>query len=280
MKVSIVTLSFNQAAYLERAMRSVLDQDGVDVEYIVVDPGSTDGSRAIADRHADREAGRIIRIYEPDDGPGDGLNKGFARATGDILGYLNADDAYLPGALAEVAAAFAGRGATDVLCGHGLVVDGGDRVLRRFRSAPFGLRRFAFGASVQMQQSTFFRAQAFARTPGFNPANRTCWDAELLMELGLAGARFRIVDRYWSLFRVHAQSITGSGRLNDRYRDDLARMFVRVMGRPPRPSDAWIGRALRLARWGADPVGLAVRLRDRLGGPPAAARVLAAQAGG
>ena len=274
MKVSIVTLSFNQAGYLQHAMRSVLDQQGVDLEYIVVDPGSTDGSRAIIDCHADR----VIRVYEPDNGPGDGLNKGFARASGDVLGYLNADDAYLPGALAEAAAAFARRGRPDVVCGHGLVVDGDGRVLRRFRSAPFGLERFAFGASVQMQQSTFFRADAYARTPGFNAANRTCWDAELLMELGLAGARFRIVDRYWSLFRLHAQSITGSGRLNERYRDDLARMFRRVMGRPPRPSDAWVGRGLRLARWIGDPVGLAVRLRDGLGGPPEASRLLAARA--
>ena len=96
MKFSIVTISFNQAPYLETAIRSVLDQNYPDLEYIIVDPGSTDGSRDIIERFRSRFA-KII--FEPDQGPGDGLNKGFAHATGDILGYLNSDDALLPGAL-------------------------------------------------------------------------------------------------------------------------------------------------------------------------------------
>ena len=96
MKVSVVTVSFNQARFLERAIRSVLGQDYDDIEYIVVDPGSTDGSRAIVERWRDR-IDRII--LEPDRGPPDGLNKGFAAATGEIFAYLNADDALLPGAV-------------------------------------------------------------------------------------------------------------------------------------------------------------------------------------
>lgn len=275
MRISIVTLSFNQAPFLECALESVLRQDHPDVEYIVVDPGSTDGSRDILARYRDRLSALIL---EPDAGPGDGLNKGFARATGEILGYLNADDAYLPGALRETAAEFAGRDRPDVVCGHGLIVDGEGRVTRRMRSAPWSLTRFAYGASVQMQQSTFFRADAFARTPGFNNANRTCWDAELLMELARAGARFRIVDRYWSLFRIYDGSISGSGRLNDRYAEDLDRMFRAVMGRPWTPRDALVAKALRLARWATDPAGLALRLRDQLSGPPPALQQLAARA--
>ena len=93
MKISIVTVSFNQADYLEQAIRSVVEQDYSDIEYIVVDAGSTDGSREIIER--DRIA---TVVFEPDREPADGLNKGFARATGDIFGYINADDAYLPGA--------------------------------------------------------------------------------------------------------------------------------------------------------------------------------------
>ncbi|MCB1155752.1 glycosyltransferase, partial [bacterium] len=88
MKVSVVTLSFNQADYLERAIRSVVEQDHDDIEYIVVDPGSTDGSRDIIERYRDRIA---TVITDPDKGPPDGLNKGFAAATGDIYAYMNAD---------------------------------------------------------------------------------------------------------------------------------------------------------------------------------------------
>jgi glycosyltransferase involved in cell wall biosynthesis len=274
-KISIVTLSFNQARFLERALESVLGQGHPDVEYIVVDPGSTDGSRDILARYAGRLSALIL---EPDAGPGDGLNKGFARATGEIFGYLNADDAYLPGALGEAAAAFAGPGRPDVVCGHGLIVDGAGRVVRRMRSAPWGLKRFAYGASVQMQQSTFFRADAFARTPGFNNANRTCWDAEILLELSRAGARFRIVDRYWSLFRIYDGSISGGGANNPRYAQDLARMFRTVMGRPWTAADTAIAKALRLARWAADPAGLALRLSDQFRGPPASLKALAAKA--
>ena len=272
MKLSIVTLSFNQAPYLERALESVLNQDYGDVEYIVIDPGSTDGSRDILARYADRLSALVL---EPDAGPGDGLNKGFARATGDVLGYLNADDAYLPGAFREAMAAFAAPDRPDVVCGHGYIVDGNGKVTRRMRSAPFGLKRFAYGVSVQMQQSTFFRADAFARTPGFNNDNRTCWDAEILMELARAGARFRIVDRYWSLFRIYEGSISGSGRLNTHYVEDLARMFRTVMGRPRRPADAWVTRGLKLGRWALDPVGLAIRLHDQFSSPPARAQSLA-----
>src|SRR5450432_3341584 len=96
LKVSIVTISFNQAAYLEEAIRSVLDQDHPLVEYIVVDPGSTDGSRDIIERYR----GRIAKVlYEPDQGPADGLNHGFAHATGDVFACLNADDLLLPRAV-------------------------------------------------------------------------------------------------------------------------------------------------------------------------------------
>ena len=93
MKISIVTLSFNQRAYLQEAMDSVLSQDYPNLEYIVVDPGSSDGSRETDQQlWPDRS-----HIFEPDRGAADGLNKGFARATGDVFGFLNADDLLFPG---------------------------------------------------------------------------------------------------------------------------------------------------------------------------------------
>src|SRR3546814_11032429 len=79
MRFSVVTISYNQAKFLRRAIDSVLNQSGVDLEYIVVDPGSSDDSRAIIDSYGDRIG---HRVYEPDQGPADGLNKGFAHATG------------------------------------------------------------------------------------------------------------------------------------------------------------------------------------------------------
>ena len=89
MKISVVTISYNQACYLEQTIISVLNQDYENVEYIVVDPGSTDGSRDIIEKYRNR-----IQhiIYERDVGPADGLNKGFAVATGDVFYFINSDD--------------------------------------------------------------------------------------------------------------------------------------------------------------------------------------------
>lgn len=265
MKVSIVTLSFNQAEFLERAILSVLGQDWPDVEFIVVDPGSTDGSRDIIARHA----ARIARILlEPDGGPADGLNKGFAVATGEVLGYLNADDTLLPGAIRAAAEDLARHPGIDVVVGHGYIVDAAGRVLRRFRSAPFGLWRFAYGASVVMQQSTFFRRRAFVAAGGFNTANRTSWDAELMLRMALAGCRFRLVDGWWSTFTIHDSSISGSGRLNEHYAHDLARYARLALGRDPVLLDrVWCHVAWAI-RWLRDPVGAWQRLSDRLFGPP------------
>jgi glycosyltransferase involved in cell wall biosynthesis len=100
MRISIVTLSYNQRAFLQDAIDSILQQGYPDLEFIVVDPGSTDGSRELF-----RSYGEQIShvIFEPDRGAADGLNKGFGLASGEVFGFLNADDFLLPGALHRVA---------------------------------------------------------------------------------------------------------------------------------------------------------------------------------
>lgn len=90
MKISVVTVSYNQAQFLERAIRSIVEQNQEDLEYIVIDPGSTDESRDIIERYRSNIA-KIV--YEPDSGPAEGLNKGFFHATGEVPGLINADDA-------------------------------------------------------------------------------------------------------------------------------------------------------------------------------------------
>lgn len=265
MKVSVVTLSFNQGAFLERAICSVLGQDHDDIEYIVVDPGSTDGSRDVIARWRHR----ITKVIEePDRGPADGLNKGFAAATGDIHAYLNADDVLLPGAIREAVATFERHPDAGIVAGHGFIVDADGKAIRRFRSAPFTPRRFVFGAGVVMQQSTFFRASAFRATDGFNVENRTSWDAELLLDMALAGVRIRVVEGYWSLFTIHADSISGSQRRADESFANHRRYFRRVMGRDRRPSDRVFFTLARIWRWLTDPRGLWERLKDKLAPPP------------
>ena len=128
MKFSVVTISFNQIEFLEEALKSVFCQSGVDVEFIVVDPGSTDGSRELIERYSE-EIDHVL--FEPDAGPADGLNKGFGRATGDIFCYLNSDDVFEPGAFRRVAEFFTKNCEVDVVCGHAWIIDETGRRLRR-----------------------------------------------------------------------------------------------------------------------------------------------------
>lgn len=261
--ISIVTISFNQARFLEAAMESILSQDYPALDHVVVDPGSTDGSRAIIERHVDR-LGAVI--FEPDRGPADGLNRGFAKARGSIFGYINADDMLLPGALHRIAERFAERPETDVICGNGVLLDERGTVLRPLRTSRFSLRALAHGAMTFVQQGNYFRREAFARAGGFNVDNRTCWDGELLVDMALAGARVRNVPDRLGGFRLYGETISGSGRMVEQARRDRARMAAKVLGRPPVPLDRVRRVVYRAHRLATNPAGAVEGLAARLMG--------------
>jgi glycosyltransferase involved in cell wall biosynthesis len=261
-KISVVTISFNQAPYLEQAIRSVLDQNYPDLEYIVVDPGSTDGSRDIIERYRDRIA---HIVYEPDKGPADGLNKGFARASGKIYGYLNSDDVLLSGALVRVAAAFQAHPEADLVYGHGYVIGVDGQVLALCRSDRFNLRRSAYGNSVIMQQATFWRRDAFTSVHGFNAANRLSWDGEFWIDLALGARRFVRMNEYWACFRTHEASIThnfhkANAHEQHPYVVEQRRIFEKAMGRKMAPGDRIAAAGTRIEKWLVDPVNLWLRL--------------------
>jgi glycosyltransferase involved in cell wall biosynthesis len=270
-RVSIVTISFNQEKFLERTIRSVLAQDYPEIEYIVVDPGSTDGSRDIIERYRPRISKVIL---EPDEGPANGLNKGFAAAGGDIFGYINADDAYLPGAITKAVAAFEARPRADVIYAHSYIVDGSGQVVRRSRSVPFDLRLYAYGGVVVMQQSTFFRRQAFEDVGGFNESNRTSWDGELLVDFARCGTRFALVDDYWSLFAIYVGSITASVKTNQQYLNDHARIFRTITGLEYHKANKARFYLARIEKWFRNPLVPTCRIIDRLFAGPRVSFIL------
>lgn len=258
--ISVVTISYNQARFLPAAIESIVGQGYPALDYIVVDPGSTDGSREIALGYGDRIA---TRLFEPDKGPADGLNKGFAAAQGCIFGYINADDMLLPGALARVAAAFTDP-SVDIVLGNGVIIDDHDRQLRNAQSSRFSRIAYGHGAMTFLQQGCFFRAESFWRVGGFNVANRTSWDAELLIDMAVAGARIVNIPDRLGAFRLYGDTITGSGRLAEAMRVDVARIAEKALGRPPRASDRLAAPLYLLARRLADPRATLDGLRARL----------------
>lgn len=228
MKISIVTLSFNQRAYLQQAMDSLLSQGYPDLEYIVVDPGSTDGSRELIQSYSDRIA---HLVFEPDQGAADGLNKGFSRATGDAFGFLNADDLLLPGSLLRVAEFLNQHPDVDLALGNGRIIDGAGETIRTWMARDFTVERFFYGGSQWLQQATFFRAEAYHRSPKFNIQNRTCWDGELFVSMVNQGARTGYIHADLAAFRLHGDSISGAGKNLKSYEEDSRRIFRQVRGR-------------------------------------------------
>ena len=277
MKLSVVTISYNQQSFLEQAMRSVIDQRGgpVEVEYIVVDAGSKDGSKELLNRYSDQID--VLRI-ETDDGPADGLNKGFALATGDVLAFLNADDVLLPGSLGVVAEWFLQRPTVDVLVGGIAIIDENGRLARwgsPFASVvqlpiPFDVERVVEGRFTVLQQATFFRRSAWEIAGGFNVKNHTCWDLELFAQMAADGAVFSRTRDVLGCFRVHSESITGSGHHGEEIWAELKRIRLDVC-RSHTPANrswsSWIAsvmfRSRPLHRIGQAAAEGAFRLRNR-----------------
>ena len=225
MKISIVTISYNQEQFLEKAILSVIKQNYPDLEYIIVDPGSTDGSREIIEKYRDH----IDHIlFEPDKGPADGLNKGFQQATGEIWGYLNADDMLAYQTCQKVNDFFTCHQNIDVVSGHGYIVDENDKMLHKIFSHQFDLKSYAMHCCVLVQQSTFFRPQLFNQVGGFNKTNLVCWDGELMVDYALSGAKFAVVHDYWSYFRVYPNSITTSSYFDQARQAEHERIMNKI----------------------------------------------------
>jgi glycosyltransferase involved in cell wall biosynthesis len=270
MKISIVTIYYNQAEFLERAIRSVVEQDYEDIEYIIVDPGSTDGSREIIE-HYRSNIDKVI--FEPDSGPADGLNKGFLLSTGDLCGYLNSDDAYLPGTFSKVISAFQSYPWADIIYGHGYMITSEEHILRRFYSDRFTPWRYVHGGAIVMQQSTFFKRQALVEGKGFNPDNHIWWDGELLLDFALAGKKMHVVNEFFSVFTIHEQSISGQRDKDTKRSHELdivrqqthARLYKKVMGYPiNHRAKVWMVLA-RLQKWILQPIGTFWRVFEKLG---------------
>jgi glycosyltransferase involved in cell wall biosynthesis len=201
-QVTVVTPSYNQVAFIEETIRSVLLQGYPSLEYIVMDGGSTDGSVEIIRRY---EPWLSSWTSAPDDGQTSAINAGWARSTAPLVAWINTDDSYLPGAVATAAAAFASTPSAGLVYGSALVVDGEGRMLRRWDARPFDLRRMLLEGNVVPQPAAFYSRRALDAVGVLDPR----WDMIMDFELSLrVGQRFPAIALREPLarFRDHSGS--------------------------------------------------------------------------
>lgn len=237
MKLTVVTPSYNQAAYLEQTLRSVIGQREFVHEYFVLDGGSNDGS-------AD-----IIRTYEghidwwvsqTDRGQCDAIHRGFERATGDVLYWLNSDDVLLPGALEKVHAAYDADQSLDVVTGWGVAIDGQGRIISMKRRVHDSPRWAALGYLRATQPCTFFRRSLYEGVGGLDLELHCVLDTELWYKMFRAGSKWGGIDDYVAAYRLHGEAkgtvLTDRYRaereiLKERYPDLVGRRMRHTLGR-------------------------------------------------
>ena len=207
-KISIVTPVFNSVDFIESCLVSVLGQEYPNLEYIVIDGGSSDGTVQIIEKYADRLA---YFVSEKDRGQTHALNKGFAKATGDVLAWLNADEEYLPGTLKKVGKAFAASPELDLFYGQRIVVDADGNEIGRKRYPPIKpFHYMLYGMRVLPTDATFWSRRAHEATGTLDEEHfaHLAMDSDWLLRLSLHVRRWRRTTDYLSKFTEHPQRAT------------------------------------------------------------------------
>lgn len=209
---SIVTPSFNQGGFVGEALLSVKNQKYGNVEHLVIDGGSTDGTTAILRTCSDDEGWNHLHwISEPDAGQADALNKGFIRARGDIVGWLNSDDRYRPGCFERVMEVFQRHPEVDVFYGDYTLIDEAGRVYQVRREIEFSHFILLYHRVLYIPTTaTFFRRRVFEEENWLDVKLHYALDFEFFLRLAARGYRFLHVPAILGEFRFQRASKTCS----------------------------------------------------------------------
>ena len=224
--VTIVTPSYNQAAYLEATIRSVLGQDYPDIEYIIMDGGSNDGSTEIIRRYEDR-----LAYWESvkDKGQTDAINKGFARANGEILAWLNSDDILYPHAVSEAVAYLTAHPECGLVYGNCDFIDAEGNTIGRFNAKQTDYRKLTQGYVHIPQQASFWRADLWKKVGPLDDTIYFAMDYDLWLRLAkIADVKYLPETKPWAAFRLHADAKTIAE--DDRCWPDMLRIHKRNGG--------------------------------------------------
>ena len=219
--VSIITPSFNQGHFLEQTIQSVLSQDYPRLEYIIVDGGSTDSSVDVIQQYADK-----INwwVSERDQGHADALNKGFARATGDILAWLNSDDTYQPGAIRQAVDFLLAHPGISMVYSDANLVDERGQYLGRFPARQTSYSMMLNGTVNIPQATTFFWTHSWKQVGPLDLTLKYAFDYDLWVRLAKI-APIVYVRQTWANFRLHEAGKTVY--LDDRCYPDMIRVSRR-----------------------------------------------------
>lgn len=244
-RISIVTPSYNQAQFLERTIISVLNQGYPNLEYIIIDGGSTDGSLEIIKKY---ERYLAYWVSEPDKGQSDALNRGFARSTGEILAWLNSDDMYLPEALFKVADMFRKHPSAALVYGDYIKVDADDRCVALRRQPSFDYQICLHSYTIAMQPASFFDRKAFFEVGGLDPSLHYTMDYDLILRLARYGEVLHIGE-YVAAFRFHSACKTAVLQETEGIpRFPTRRMRLPHLRRAPLPGELFILGCYHTAR--------------------------------
>ncbi len=223
---AIVTPSYNQAKFVGRTIDSVLGQRGVEVNYLVQDGHSKDGTVDILIDYGSRLKWRSV----PDEGQADAINKGFANLPGDIMGWLNSDDVLMPNALARVAELFARHRDIDIIYGNRIYIDDIDDEVGRCILPQHNAEAMTWCDFIP-QETMFWRRGVWEATGGLRPDFQFALDWDFILRAASFGFRFHHLPVFLGCFRVHdAQKTTG---MASRGEQEMQRLRTEHLGFTP-----------------------------------------------
>lgn len=204
-KISIITVSYNQAEFIEENIKSVLDQDYPNVEHIIIDAGSTDGTVEILKKYP-----HLKWISEPDNGQSDGLNKGFKKATGEIIGWINSDDKLAPDSLKAVADFFSENPDEIAVVGDQAIIDEKGARLRIIKSREYDYDYLLNHATGITQNSTFFKRLVFEKIGYLDESLHYAMDRDLFIRIASI-KKMPYLPKTLAEFRMQPNAKTAEG---------------------------------------------------------------------